>query len=48
MRRAVALVSHVFTVPLDEALDMDMGELEEWVDEAVDLHKRLYCPPRKP
>ena len=47
LRRTVALVSHTFTVPLDEGLDMEMAELGEWMGEAVDLWKRLYAPPRR-
>ena len=45
----VALVSHAFTVPLDEALDMELSALEEWAREAVELYKRLYqgAPPQR-
>lgn len=46
LRRTIALVSHTFTVPLDEALDMELAELGEWVGEAVDLWRRLYKPQR--
>ena len=46
LHRAVALVSHTFTVPLDEALDIEMAELVAWVGEAADLWKRLYRTPR--
>ena len=47
LRRGIAMVSHVFTVPLDEALDMEMAELVEWVGEAGELVRRLYPAPRR-
>ena len=47
LRRAIALVSRTFAVSLDDALDMDLVELLEWVGEAVDLRKRLYGARRR-
>ena len=47
LHRAVTLVSHTFTVPLDEAFDMEMADLMAWVGEAVDLWKCLYRSPRR-
>ena len=46
LRRVIALVSHTFTVPLGEAMDMELGELVAWAGEAVELFRRLYRPPR--
>ena len=47
LRRTIALVSHTFTVPPAEALDMDIEELLEWAAEAGELWKRLYRPGGK-